>query len=79
MLFRIDVYFTEYLLVIEIDEKVHTDIDLIFEEKRQEAQEKKLGHKFIRINMSKEGYDAAYEASRIQTFITKFKERQLKK
>ena len=56
-----------------------TDIDLIFEEKRQEAQEKKLGHKFIRINMSKEGYDAAYEASRIQTFITKFKERQLKK
>ena len=37
MLFRIDVYFTEYLLVIEIDEKVHTDIDLIFEEKRQEA------------------------------------------
>ena len=29
--------------------------------------------------MSKEGYDAAYEASRIQTFITKFKERQLKK
>ena len=41
MLLRIDVYFTEYLLVIEIDEKVHTDIDLIFEEKRQEAQEKK--------------------------------------
>ena len=29
--------------------------------------------------MSKEGYGAAYEASRIQTFITKFKERQLKK
>ena len=29
--------------------------------------------------MSKEGYDADYEASRIQTFISKFKDRQLKK
>ena len=29
--------------------------------------------------MSKEGYDAAYEASRIQTFISKFKDRQFKK
>ena len=33
--FRIDVYFTEYLLVVEVDEKGHTDRDLIFEEKRQ--------------------------------------------
>ena len=29
--------------------------------------------------MSKEGYDTDYEASRIQTFINKFKDRQLKK
>ena len=28
--------------------------------------------------MSKEDYDADYEASRIQTFISKFKDRQLK-
>ena len=34
MLFRIDVYFTEYLLAVEIDEKSHTDRDLTFEEKR---------------------------------------------
>ena len=33
--FRIDVYFTEYLLVVEVDEKGHADRDLIFEEKRQ--------------------------------------------
>ena len=52
---------------------------LIFKEKRQKALEKKLGCKFIRINTSKEGYDADYEASRIQTFISKFKDRQLKK
>ena len=29
--------------------------------------------------MSKEGYNADYEASRMQTFISKFKERRLKK
>ena len=76
MLFRIDAYFTEYLLAIEIDEKVNTDRDLIFEEKRQEVLEKNF---ILRINTSKEGYDADYEASRIQTFISKFKDKQLRK
>ena len=78
VLFRIDIYFIEYLLAVEIDEKDYTDGDLIFEEKRQKALEKKLDFKFIRINTSKEGYDADY-ASRIQTFTCKFKDRQLKK
>ena len=54
MLFRIDAYFTEYLVAIEIDEKGNTDRDLIFEEKRQEALEK---NSILRINTSKEGYD----------------------
>ena len=49
-----------------------------FEEKRQKALEKKLGCKFIRTNTGKEGYDADYEVRRIQTFISKFKGRQLK-
>ena len=40
ILFKIDVYFTEYLLVIKIDEKGHTDSDFIFEEKKQKAVEK---------------------------------------
>ena len=38
---EIDVYFIEYPLAVEIDEKKHADRDLIFEEKRQEALEKK--------------------------------------
>ena len=42
ILIRIDVYFSEYLLAVEIDEKGHTDRDLIFEEKRQKALEKNL-------------------------------------
>ena len=32
--FRIDVYFIEYLLVVEIDENGHADRDLILEEKK---------------------------------------------
>ena len=58
ILFIIDVYFTKYFLPVEINEKDHIDIDLIFEERRQEALEKKRGSKFIRINTSKENYDA---------------------
>ena len=41
ILFRIDVYFNKFLLAVEIDEKGHTGRDLIFEEKRQRALEKK--------------------------------------
>ena len=52
ILFRIHVYFNKFLLGVQIDEKEHTDRDFIFEEKRQEALEKKLGCKFIRINTS---------------------------
>ena len=54
ILFRIDVYINEFVLAVESDEKGHTDRDLIFEEKRQKALEKKLGCKFIRINTSNE-------------------------
>ena len=65
ILFRIDVYFTEYLLAVEIDEKKkHVGRDLIFEEKRQEVPEKKLGCEFIRTNSSKH-YDGDYEIGRI--------------
>ena len=34
---------------------------------------------FIRINTGKEGFDANYDIVRIQTFISKFKNRQLNK
>ena len=42
---------------------------------------KKLGCKFIRITTSdaERGYDTDYEVSKIQKFISKFKDRQLKK
>ena len=52
ILFRIDIYFSEWFLGVEIDEKGNNDRDIIFEEKRQKALEKKLGCKFIRTNTS---------------------------
>ena len=79
ILFRIDVYFTKHCLAVETDEKGHTDRDLIFEQKRQEALEKKLNCAFTRINTSKENFDVDYEASKIQTFISQFKDNQIKK
>ena len=42
ILFRIDIYFSECFLAVKIDEKVHVDRDIIFEEKRQKALEKNL-------------------------------------
>ena len=81
ILFRIDVYFTEYFVTIEIDEQNHKGREIIFEKKRQEILEKKFGCKFIRINTSdaERGYDTDYEVSEIQTFISKFKDRQKNK
>ena len=49
-----------------------------FEEKRQKALEKKLGCKFIRNDTGKR-YDDDYEIGKIQTFISKFKDKKLKK
>ena len=78
VLFRIDIYFSECLLAVEIDEKGHTDRDIIFEEKRQKALEKKLGCKFIRINTSnaKNGYDLDYEVGNIEAFLDEFKNKK---
>ena len=41
ILFRIDVYFTEYFLSVEIDEKNHEGRDLIFEKKKTKGIRKK--------------------------------------
>ena len=81
ILFRIDIYFSECFLAVEIDEKGHTDREIIFEEKRQKALEKKLGCKFIRINTSnsKNSYDLDYEVGNIEAaFIDEFKNKKIK-
>ena len=42
MSFRIDVYFSKCFLAIEIDEKGHTEKDIIFEEKDKQHLKKNL-------------------------------------
>ena len=42
ILFRIDIYFREYSLAVEIDEKGHTDRDFIFEKKDKKHYKKNL-------------------------------------
>ena len=78
-MFSIHIYFTEYCLAVEIDEKGHIDRDLILEDKRQKPLEKEINCNFIRINTSRENYDANYEASRIQVFVSQFKDNEIKK
>ena len=41
ILFRIDIYFSECFLAVEIDEKGHTDRDLIFWGKKTKSIRKK--------------------------------------
>ena len=78
LLFIIDAYFNDFFLAVEIDEKGHTDGNIIFEEKRQKALEKKFGCKFIRMNTSnaKNGYDLDYEVCNIEAFIDEFKNKK---
>ena len=74
--FRIDVYFSEYIHKLHIDEmKGHP----IFEKKRQEALEKIFDFKFIRTNPSKENYDIFFETGRTQTSISELKKKKYKK
>ena len=42
ILFRLDVYFTEYFLAVEIDEQSHERRDLVFEKKKTRGIRKKI-------------------------------------
>ena len=48
--YEIDIYFYDYKLAVEIDEKGHQDRDISREIERQKSLEKELSCKFIRIN-----------------------------
>lgn len=48
--YRIDLYFPDYKLSVEVDEFNHKDRCLLYEKERQDYLEKYLGCKFIRFN-----------------------------
>ena len=54
--YRIDKYFNDYKLAIEIDESGHSDGNIDCEIKRKKAIEQKLGCQFIRIDPDKEDF-----------------------
>ena len=55
--FGIDLYFHDYRLAIEVDEKGHKDRNTNDEIHRQKALEKELGCEFIKINPDKENFN----------------------
>ena len=69
--YKIDLYFSERKLVIEVDDKGHTDRDEKKENEREEKIKKELGCKFIRINPDAENYDVFLEIGKIQNHIIK--------
>ena len=62
--------FSEHKLVIEIDEKGHTDRNQNEENKRQIKIEDHLNCKFHSINPDVEGFDIFLEITEIQNYIT---------
>ena len=67
--YRIDLYFHDYRLAIEVDEKGHQDRDIDHEIKRQKALEKKLDCEFIRINPDKENFNIIKAINKIHRHI----------
>ena len=55
--YRIDIYFHDYTLAIEIDGNRHSNRNSDYEMKRQKAIEQELGCKFIKIDPDKEDLD----------------------
>ena len=55
-----------------------TKVEILFLKKKTRGIRKKFGFKFIRINTSdaERIYDADYEVSKIQIFLSKFKEKK---
>ena len=55
--YRIDLYFNDYNLAIEIDENGHSCKSIDYEINRQKAIEQKIGCKFISIDPDNEDFD----------------------
>ena len=69
--YRIDLYFHEYKLAIEIDELGHNDRNIDYEIQRQRAIEKELGCVFIRINPDEENFNIFRAINKIHRYIKK--------
>ena len=72
-------YFSEHQFVVEIDEKCHIDRNQNEENEKQTKIEKHSDCKlFHRINPDVEGYNIFLEISKMQNYITKSNENEIK-
>ena len=55
--YKNDLYFHDYKLLIEVDEKGHKDRNIDHKIKRQKALEKELNCEFIRINPDEKDFN----------------------
>ena len=69
--YKIDLYFHEYKLAIEVDELGHNDRNIDYEIQRQKAIEKELGCVFIRINPDEENFNIFKAINEIYRYIKK--------
>ena len=70
--YRIDLYFHEYKLAIEVDELGHTNRNINNEIERQKALEKELNFVFIRINPDKKDLNIFTEINKIHRQLKSF-------
>ena len=69
--YRIDLYFHEYKLAIEVDELGHNDRNIDYEIQRQKALERELNCVFIRINPDEKDFNIFKEINKIHRHIKK--------
>ena len=69
--YRIDLYFHEYKLAIEVDELGHTNRNINNEVERQKALEKELNCIFIGINPDEKDFNIFKEINKIHRYIKK--------
>ena len=75
--YRIDLYFHDYKLAIEIDELGHNDRNLDYEIQRQKALERELKCVFIRIKPDEKDLNIFKEISKIHRHIKKSSKKSL--
>ena len=69
--YKIDHYFHEYKLKIEVDRLGHNDRNIDYKIERQKAIEKELGFAFIRINPDEENFNTFKAINEIYRHIKK--------
>ena len=75
--YRIDLFFHEYKLPIEVDELRHADRNINNEIERQKALEKELNCVFIRINPDEKDFNIFKEINKIHRHIKKSSKKSL--